>query len=121
MFRQLQRSPRFAVVRSGRKAYARRVSWLPAWGVLRMLIPRTKVWLRGDERWTVRPDGLAIFLVIVALGGVVVELTQDRVSMPRDYPPEFIYGYALGYVGLLIVDIAITRRAVRRALAAAPG
>ena len=121
VFRQLKRSPHFDVVRSGGKAYARRVSRLPARGLLRVLIPRTKVWLRGDERWTVRPDGLAVFFVIAALGGVVIELTQDRVSMPRDYPPAFIYGFAIGYIGLLILDIVITRRAVGRALAAAPG
>lgn len=121
VFCRLQRCREFTVIRSGERAYARRVRRIPDWGILWFFVPRTRVRVGADGRWSVGPDGRTWFLVVVALGGLVVELTTDRVSMPRDYPPGFIYGYAGSYLALLIVDMVWTRRALLRVLAAPAG
>jgi len=121
VFRQLQRCREFTVVKAGQRAYARRVRRIPDWGILWFFVPRARVVVRADGRGSVGPDGGTWFLVVMAIGGLVVELTTDRGNMPRDYPPWFIYGYAGSYLALLILELVRTRRALLRALAAPVG
>ncbi|MBK7827003.1 hypothetical protein [Nannocystis sp.] len=116
----LLRSGAFDVVGLADKASATRRRRLPPRGLLRLLIPRTRVQLHPGGRWTVRPDGIATGALVVFLGGIVTELTMDRATYPRDYPPAFVPCLALIYVTLLVIELRITRRAVLRALAS-PG
>lgn len=115
---RLARSGAFDVIAIGSRVTAARRRWLPARGLLRLLLPRVVVRVRADGAWSLRPDGVAIGMIVVLLGGIVTELVMDRVPYPRDYPPEFVPGLALGYTILLIVEALRTRGAVRRALAA---
>ena len=110
-------SGQFDVDVSGGVVRARRRRRAPDRGLLRLLLPRVVVRLRTVDRWSVRPDGLAIGTVVVLLGGLVVEATMDRARYPREYPPEFVYGLACAYGLLLAFELRATRAAVRRALA----
>lgn len=115
-FAALRRGGGFDVDTAGRRMFARRVSRVPRGGLLSFFVPRTTVWWRGG-RWRVRPDRMTMFVVVLVLGGLIVELTMDRAKYPREYPPAFIYCYSLGFLGLLIGEFVVMRRAVRRALA----
>jgi hypothetical protein len=115
-FAALRRGGGFELYTAGRRMFARRVSWVPRGGLLSLFVPRATVWWRG-ERWRVRPDRMTIFVTVMVIGGLIVELTMDRARYPREYPPAFVYGYSLGFLGLLIREIVVTRRSVRRALA----
>ncbi len=110
----------FEVRSRGRGLRAERRRRVPGRGVLRLLLPRAvcRVPPRGDA--SVRPDGLALFMSVVCVGGVIVELTMDRAVYPRDYPPAFVYGLSAGYLALLVVELAISRRALTRALVEIP-
>lgn len=115
---RLAASARVTVQRQGaRLVVARRRVFGPRRGVFRMLLPhmRTVVQARknGGLRCTVRPDGMAIFMAVVLVGGVVVELTMDRATYPREYPPVFTYGLAAGYLLGLGAEWRYTRRLVR--------
>jgi len=86
----------------------------------RILVPQ--VWAvvtaaDGRLRWMVRPDSLAIFMVVMLVGGVAVEVLMDRATYPRDYPPAFIYGLAAAYVGWLGAEWRATYRQLRALLA----
>ncbi len=116
----LARSGDFEVSGVGDAVSATRRRRLPGRGFLRLLIPRTRVRLGPGGGWSVRPDGIAIGALVVLLGGLITELTMDRATYPRDYPPAFVPCLALVYVTLLVIELRITRRAVLRALAA-PG
>lgn len=116
----LVRSGAFDVGAAGPVVRATRRRRVPDRGLLRMLIPRVVVALRSVDRWSTRPDGLAIGALVVIAGGIAVELTMDRARYPRDYPPEFVFGLGCAYVLLLALELRATRAAVRRALAAAP-
>lgn len=109
----------FEVHARGRGLRAERRRWVPGRGVLRLLIPRAvcKVSPRGEA--VVRPDGLAILMSVVCVGGVIVERTMDRAVYPRDYPPSFVYGLSAVYLALLLVELVISRRALARALTGA--
>ena len=91
----------------------------PSRGVLRLLIPR--VVARVDmsspiPHVSVLPDTLAWFMVVMFAGGVIVEVTMDRVRYPREYPPAFIFGLAAFYVVALGVEWRRTRAAILQAL-----
>lgn len=99
---------------------AKRPRRVPDRGLLRMLIPRVVVRVRGRgaaETTTIRPDGIAWMMLVVFVGGVIVEWTMDRATYPRDYPPAFVYGLSFVYIALFIAEVVMTGRAVRRALA----
>ena len=90
----------------------RRRTLIPTRGVFRLLIPRVRAIVADGTKKgltiSVQPDRIAIFMVFMLLGGVATELLMDRVKYPRDYPPEFIYGLAVFYIGTLIVEMIYT-------------
>lgn len=110
----------FHVLVAGPALTASRPRRVPRRGLLRLLIPHALCTLRprdaGLDRG-VRPDGLAILMTIVCLGGLAVELTMPRATYPRDYPPAFVYGLSAAYLGLLLLELRASRRALSRALA----
>ena len=90
-----------------------------------MLFPAvvTRVALvQGAVKTSTRPDGWAWFMIVMCLAGVFVELTMSRVSYPREYPAEFIYGVAAFIVANTVIELLRTRRIVARhcALAVRP-
>jgi hypothetical protein len=92
---------------------------VPNRGIFRLLVPRVRATVslaEGRARYVIRPDGLALFMMLVLIGGVVVELTMSREKYPREYPPAFVYGLAAGYFALIGLEVAMTDRFVRRAL-----
>lgn len=102
---------------SGLTAMRRRT--LPNRGLFRLLIPRVVCNIRVQGNAvspSVRPDGLAIGIVIVCLGGLLTEFTMDRAKYPREYPPEFIYGLTAFYLVLLVLELVKSRQALARAL-----
>ncbi len=114
----LTANPRFDVkVGNQRLIATRRRAFLPRRGIFRLLLPRTRAIVTNrvetKPRYSVQPDRIAIFMVIMLLGGLAVELLMDRAEYPRDYPPEFIYGLAIFYIGALIVDMMQTRKQLR--------
>ena len=114
-------SPIFDVKVGNRRLIAtRRRAFVPKRGVFRLLIPRTHAIVTDSveksPRYSVRPDTIAIFMVLMLLGGVAVELFMDRVKYPRDYPPEFIYGLAVFYTGALTVEMMYTWKRLRALL-----
>jgi hypothetical protein len=52
-------------------------------------------------------------MVLMLLGGVASELLMDRAKYPRAYPPVFIYGVAVLYIGTLIVEMLYTWKQLR--------
>jgi hypothetical protein len=58
-------------------------------------------------------------MVFMLVGGIASELFTDRVKYPRTYPPEFIYGLAIFYIGALVVEMIRTRRRVHAILSPA--
>ena len=114
----LTATPIFDVKLGNRRLIAtRRRAFLPGRGVFRLLIPRTRVIVTDRvekmPRTSVQPDRIAIFMVVMLLGGIAVELLMDRAKYPRDYPPEFIYGLAVVYIVALIVEMMHTRKQLR--------
>jgi len=110
-------SPLFDVIRSSDQRFiAMRRSMIPGRGIFRLLIPRTRVVVTVNKNQysaiSVHPEPVAVFMLVMFLGGVVSEIFTDRAVYPRDYPPEFIYGLSVFYIGLLIIDIFYTRKQV---------
>ncbi len=106
-----------AVRDTGLSVMRRRV--LPNRGLFRLLIPRVVATVKVQDNVVtagVRPDGLAIGVIVVCLGGVLVELTMDRAKYPREYPPEFVYGLTLFYLVLLVLELVKSKRVLARAL-----
>ncbi|MEO0983949.1 MAG: hypothetical protein AAFY20_00205 [Cyanobacteria bacterium J06639_14] len=117
----LTASPRFDVQVSKQRLIAtRRRAFLPKRGIFRLLIPRTRIIVTDSveqmPRYFVQPDRIAIFMVIMLLGGIAVELFMDRAKYPRDYPPAFIYGLAVFYIGTLIAEMIHTWKQLRTLL-----
>ena len=111
-------SPLFEVRVDGERLIAtRRRSWIPRSGIFRLLIPRARIFVTHHEKQSLitslRPDPLAVFMLVMLLGGVAVELFLDPVKYPRDYPPGFIYALAIFYIGALIVEMFYTRKQFR--------
>jgi len=104
----------FEVEDRGTSLLARRRRSLPSRGVFRLLIPR--VVLRVKPELSVRPDALAWFMLIMCLGGVVVEVSMPRAQYPREYPPWFIFALCGFYVGALAWEWRQTLVAARTAL-----
>jgi hypothetical protein len=97
----------------------RRRLLVPRHGFFRLAIPHARAIVTSGIKGltlSVQPDPIAIFVVLIILGGVAGELFTDRVKYPRDYPPEAIYGFSIFYIGLLIVEMIRTRRQVRALL-----
>ena len=119
--RLLTSNPIFDIkVADQRLIATRRRTFLPKRGVFRLLIPRARVVVmdrvEGKVRYSVQPDPIAIFMVFLLLGGIAVELLMDRTQYPRDYPPEFIYGLAVFYIGVLGAEMAYTWKQLRTLL-----
>lgn len=99
---------------------ARRRRALPSRGLTRLLLPRVvcDVVVRPDGQLSrrVRPDGLAIGMLVLCIGGLLVELLLDRARYPREYPPEFIYALAAIQALLLALEWWTSTRALGRAL-----
>lgn len=99
---------------------ARRRRLAPARGLFRLLIPRVVCDLAARPDGTlsrrVRPDGLALGVLLVCAAGVAIELLLDRARYPREYPPEFIYGLAAAQAALLTLELWTSTRALARAL-----
>ena len=92
---------------------------VPSRGLFRLLIPRVVARVDTSSpipHVSVLPDALAWFMVVMFAGGVVVEVTMDRVRYPREYPPAFIFGLAAFYAGALVLELVRTRAAVLQAL-----
>lgn len=92
---------------------------VPSRGLFRLLIPRVVARVDTSSpipHLSVFPDALAWFMLVMCAGGVIVEVTMDRVRYPREYPPAFIFGLAGFYVGALVLEWVRTRAAVLRAL-----
>lgn len=112
-------SPLFDVIKiSDRQLIATRLrSIVPRRGIFRLLIPHTYIVINAKKTQgstiSVRPDPVAIFMMVMILGGVLGEVFMDRSQYPRDYPPEFIYGLAIFYIGWLIIEMFSTRRQIR--------
>jgi hypothetical protein len=97
----------------------RRRPLLPRRGIFRLLIPHARAVVTAGEgglRASVRPDPLALFMVLMLVGGIASELFMNRVKYPRTYPPEFIYGLATLYIGALAVEMIRTKRQVHALL-----
>ena len=104
----------------GHRVRAQRRRAVPRRGFFRLVIPQARAWVEmagATPRVSVRPDGWAIFMCVMLLGGVVAELTMDRLRYPREYPPAFVFVSAGLYVAALVIELVRTRRAVREALA----
>jgi hypothetical protein len=88
-------------------------------GLFRLLIPRVVARVDTSSpvpQVSVLPDALAWFMLVVCMGGLIVEVTMDRAHYPREYPPAFIFGLAAFYVGALGIELIRTRDAVLRAI-----
>lgn len=117
----LSASPTFSIIKANEQGLiAMRQSNAPKRGILRLLLPQAHVVITDqqadDPAISVRPDPLAVFMVIALLGGVAVEFLMDRSTYPREYPPEFIYGLAVFYIGLLIIEIFKTKKHIQTLL-----
>lgn len=112
-------SPRFDIkVDNQRLIVTRRRTLLPRRGVFRLLIPRVRAIVTDNPKTSlsVQPDSIAIFMVLMLLAGIATELLMDRVKYSRTYPPEFIYGLAVLYIGALIVETIYTWKQLRALL-----
>lgn len=112
-------SPRFDIkVDNQRLIVTRRRTLLPRRGVFRLLIPRVRAIVTDNPKTSlsVQPDSIAIFMILILLAGIATELLMDRVKYPRTYPPEFIYGLAVLYIGALIVETIYTWKQLRALL-----
>jgi hypothetical protein len=113
-------SPKLDVeIKGQRLIVTRRRLLAPRRGFFRLAIPHARAIVTPGMKGlalSVQPDPMAIFVVLILLGGVAGELFTDRVKYPRDYPPEAIYGFSIFYIGLLIVEMIRTRRQVRAIL-----
>ncbi len=98
----------------------RRRTLVPQRGIFRLLIPCARAIVTDSAKKglaiSVQPDLIAIFMVLMLLGGVASEFLMDRVKYPRAYPPEFIYGLAVLYIGTLIVEMMYTWKQLRALL-----
>jgi hypothetical protein len=117
----LTKSPLFDVKVDNRHLIAtRRRTLVPRRGIFRLLIPRVRAIVTDSTKKgpaiSVQPDSVAIFMVFMLLGGIATELLMDRVKYPRNYPPEFIYGLAVLYIGTLIVEMIYTWKQLRALL-----
>lgn len=118
-YRFLSADLRLEAELAGERIIVRRRRNVPRRGIFRMLIPQVTAKVRRTPdgfRLALRPDGLGVFMVIVMIGGVIVELTMDRRRYPREYPPAFVYGLAAFYLVLFVLEVARTRSVVHAAL-----
>lgn len=109
----------FAMETRGDDLVVWRKRLVPRRGLFRLLIPRVRATFSpsGEAvRCTIRLDGLALFMVVMLAGGVVVERTMPRDRYPREYPPAFVYALAAVYAVLIVYDVWMTDRSLRRAL-----
>jgi hypothetical protein len=114
----LTTSPVFDVKVDNRRLIAtRRRTRIPQRGIFRLLIPHVRAIVTDSAKKglaiSVQPDPIAMFMVLMLLGGVASEFLMDRVKYPRAYPPEFIYGLAVLYIGTLIVEMMYTWKQLR--------
>ena len=98
----------------------RRRTLIPKRGIFRLLLPHVRAIVADRTKKgltiSVQPDRIAIFMMFMLLGGVATEVLMDRVKYPRDYPPEFIYGLAVLYIGALAVEMIYTWKQLRALL-----
>jgi hypothetical protein len=92
---------------------ARRRRTLPSRGIFRLLVPRVVARIDGASV-RVQPDALAWFMLVVCAGGMLVEVTMDRVK----YPPWFVFALSAFYVANLALEWRRTSAAVAEALRA---
>lgn len=94
----------------------RRRKFAPRRGAFRLLLPHSltvisaKKQLGSKPNYFVRPDSLAIFMVVVSIGAIIVEIFMDRAIYPREYPPAFVYGFSTIYISGLIFELTHTRK-----------
>ena len=115
----LRADPHLEAERAGERIVVRRKRRVPRRGIFRLLIPQVTARLRRTPSAfsiSIRPDAVGVFMLIMLIGGVVVELTMDRARYPRDYPAAFVYGLTALYVALFVLELRRTRIVVRRAL-----
>lgn len=111
-------SPLFDVIKVGDHSLiaTRHRSLVPGRGVFRLLIPHVRVVVSANKEQgtaiSVRPDPLALFMGIMLFGSILTEFLLDRSLYPRDYPPEFIYGLAIFYIGLLMIEFFYSRKQI---------
>jgi hypothetical protein len=96
---------------------ARRRRTLPSRGIFRLLVPRVVARIDGASV-RVQPDVLAWFMLVVCAGGMLVEVTMDRVKYPREYPPWFVFALSAFYVANLALERRRTSAAAAEALRA---
>ena len=100
----------------------RRRKFAPRRGAFRLLLPHSVLIVSPGKQagqratYLIRPDSLAIFLVVVFLGAIAVEIFMDRATYPREYPPAFVYGFTAYYVGVLIAEITHTKKQFKELL-----
>lgn len=117
----LTTSPLFHVkVAKQRLIVTRRRQFAPRRGAFRLLLPHACAIVSESKKaankphYFVRPDSLAIFMAVMLLGAIAVEIFMDRATYPRDYPPQFIYGLTIFYIGGLISEVVYTRKQLRK-------
>jgi hypothetical protein len=114
-------SSAFHLIKANEQRFvATSLSGTPKRGIFRLVIPQVQVvitiGMRQSPIISIRPDPLTIFMLIMLLGGVSSEFFMDRSLYPREYPPEFIYGWAILYIGLLIIKIFNAQKQIHKLL-----
>ncbi|MFT3706420.1 MAG: hypothetical protein QM817_02010 [Archangium sp.] len=112
----LAKSPALQVL-AGEPLRVQRVRLFGNRGLLRLLFPKVTVTLENGVM-KARPDFWAWFMVVMLTGGVIVEVTTDRVRYPREYPPEFIFILAAAFIAALIWETRRVKQLVEQALTA---
>ena len=115
---RLTTSPKFDVkINDRRLIVIRHRTLIPQRGIFRLLIPHARAIVTASAKqgitMSVQPDPIAIFMVLMLLGGIASEFFLSRLKYPRDYPPEFMYGLVALYTGSLIVEMMYTWRQLR--------
>ena len=114
------RSGAFELEQKNGAVRVRRIRKLPSRGFFRLAIPRAVATITEGgpaPEVKVRPDGIAWIVIVVMVGGLVVELFADRATHPRTYPPELVYVTAALYFSFLALEIRKTKELVLRTLA----
>ena len=121
--RLLTTSPMFHVeVNSSKLVVRRRRKFAPRRGAFRLLLPHSLAIFSENKKpgkqlsYFVRPDSLAIFMTVMLIGAIAVEIFMDRATYPRDYPPAFVYGLSVIYIGGLVAEVIYTRKQLSEVL-----
>ena len=119
----LTTSPLFHVEADSKKLVVRRRrKFAPRRGAFRLLLPHSLAIISEKKNtgqklnYFVRPDSLAIFMTVMLIGAIVVEIFMDRATYPREYPPAFVYGLSVIYIGGLIAEVTYTRKQLSQVL-----